>query len=180
MILTPSDPHRLRFRPYLLAYPRRSRRGIGFALNDRMRAGRLRWACVALLVGVALAWYVGHSAGLQEQLSWLAGQPSVTTAFQNPETSRADALTTLIAFTVLTPIAAFVVVVALILLTKLSEPVLDVVHLPTWLSAPVVGMLSISTMYATSGSWLPTSLYTLGLIARAYLVYSDTAPPLFH
>jgi len=93
---------------------------------------------------------------------------------------RSDALTTLIAFAVLAPIVAFVVLVALLLLAKLSEPIMESVHLPTWLSTPAVGVVSILTIYATSQSWLPTSLYALGLIARAYFVYSQGTPPLFH
>jgi len=55
-----------------------------------------------------------------------------------------------------------VVLVALLLLAKLSEPIMESVHLPTWLSTPAVGVVSILTIYATSQSWLPTSLYALG------------------
>jgi IPT/TIG domain-containing protein len=157
-----------------------SRRGIGFALEAGMRGGRWWWAFAVLLIAVTLTWYVGHSSALEERLGWLASQPSVTTAFQNPESSRSDALTMLIAFAVLTPIVAFVVQMALLLLAKLSEPVLESVHIPTWLSTPAVGVVSILTIYATSQSWLPTSLYGLGLIARAYLVYSQETPPLFN
>ena len=36
----------------------------------------------------------------------------------------------------------------------------------------MVAVTSIYAMYATSPSWLPMSLYALGIVARAYLVYS--------
>jgi hypothetical protein len=157
-----------------------SGRGIGFALTVSMRVSRWWWAFAGLLIGVAVVWYVGQSPALEERLGWLASQPSVTTAFQNSESSRSDALTTLIAFTVLTPIGAFIVLIALLILAKLSEPVLESVHIPTWLSTPTIGMVSIVTAYATSEAWLPQSLYALGLIARAYFVYSQGTPPLFH
>jgi len=35
-------------------------------------------------------------------------------------------------------------------------------------------------MYTTSPSWLPMSLYALGIVARAYLVYSYGQVPLPH
>ena len=120
-----------------------------------MRLSRRQWTFVALFISLGLAWYVGHSLGLEERAVWLASQPGVATAFQHPESGRTDALTTLIAFTVLTPIAAFVVVLVLILLAKLSEPAFESVHLPTWLSKPVVGMVSFAALYTTSESWLP-------------------------
>ena len=43
---------------------------------------------------------------------------------------------------------------------------------PGWCSAPLVGMTLLVGLYASSQLWLPPSLYGLGLIARAYFVYS--------
>jgi len=63
-------------------------------------------------------------------------------------------------------------VIALVLLVNALAALLVSLRLPAWLSAPVVAVTSIYAMYATSPSWLPMSLYALGIVARAYLVYS--------
>ena len=145
-----------------------------------MRMTRSRLLFVILVPGLLLAWYVGDILGLEGWIAWLANQPGVTTAFQNPETGRSDALTTLISFSLLTPIALCLLLVVLVLLVKALETVFVPLRLPMWLSTPVVAAGLIFGMYTTSPAWLPTSLYALGIVARAYLVSSYGHVPLLH
>jgi len=67
-----------------------------------------------------------------------------------------------------------------VLLVKALETVFVPLRLPMWLSTPVVAAGLIFGMYTTSPAWLPTSLYALGIVARAYLVYSYGHVPLLH
>jgi hypothetical protein len=138
---------------------------------------RWKWAFLGVVVLVALAHYGGLTAILEARITALADQPGVSTAFQHPESGRTDALTALIAFAVLTPIAAFLAIIALVLLTKAFEALVVSARLPGWLSTPLVGIAAIVTMYATSQAWVPPSLHGLGLIARAYLVYAYGTVP---
>jgi hypothetical protein len=134
---------------------------------------------LGILVALAAvaAYFSASSFGLRERIASLANQPNVAGAFQHPETARSDALTTLIAGSVLTPIAAFFAVVVAVLLVKAFETVLVSVHLPGWLSAPVVTLITMTAMYETSEAWVPTSLYAVGIFARAYLVFLASGPP---
>ena len=109
-----------------------------------------------------------------ERIDWLASQPDVATIFQNPVTARSDALTTLIAFAVLTPIALFVAIVVVLMVVAGISTLLVSIHLPAWLSAPLVAVISIVTLYRASEAWLPAWLYGMGVVARAYVVYSST------
>jgi hypothetical protein len=138
---------------------------------------RWRWLLIGVLVLGVLAEYLGLSAKLGARIVSLASQPSVSTTFQDPESGRTDALTTLIAFAILAPMAAGVAVVGLILVSKAFEAVVVSCRLPGWVSAPVVGTVTIVAIYVTTHSWMPASLHALGLVARAYLVYAyGTAP----
>ena len=145
-----------------------------------MRGHRLRVLFVVGLVATAIAIFILSSARLQERITWLANQPSGTSAFQHPESARSDALVALISTAVLTPIAIFFVMIAFMFLVGMFEGVLVLVHLPDWLSAPVVGLVSVVAMYLTASSWGPPSFAALTLVARAYIVFSHTSPPLFH
>jgi hypothetical protein len=140
---------------------------------------RWLWVLIAIVVLGMLAEYGGLTAMMGVRVRSLASQPSVSTSFQDPDSGRTDALTTLIAAAILTPMAAAVVVVALVLLTRALEAVVVSCHLPGWLSAPVVGMSTVATIYATSQMWLPSSLHALGLVARAYLIYAYGTAPVF-
>jgi hypothetical protein len=133
---------------------------------------------IVVVVGVGLS-YAAQSIGLEARIISLANQPGVRTAFQDPESGRSDALTMLIAVFVVTPIAGFVVAMLALLVVKMFEAVLVSIHLPAWLSAPVIGMSTFAAIYATSAAWIPQSRYALGLVARAYLVYNSTSPPVF-
>ena len=145
-----------------------------------MRMTRSRLLFVILVLGLLLAWYVGDIVGLEGWISWLANQPGVTTAFQHPESGRSDALTALISFSLLTPIALCLLLVVLVLVVKALEAVFVPLRIPMWLSTPVVAAAVIFGMYTTSPAWLPMSLYALGMVARAYLVYSYGQVPLLH
>ena len=131
-----------------------------------------RWLVLGIIVLLAIAEYGGLSTALGTRLTSLANQPDVSTAFDDPESGRTDALTALIAFAVLAPIGALAGILALVLVTKLFESIIVSVHLPAWLSTPAVGIGTIAAIYATSQAWIPVSLHGLGLIARAYLVYA--------
>ena len=135
------------------------------------------WILLAVLVLGVLAEYSGLSSRIGTRITSLANQPSVSGSFQDPESGRTDALTTLIAFAILAPMGVGMVLVALVLLAKGFEAVVVSCHLPGWLSAPVVGMGTVVTMYVTSQTWVPSSLHALGLVARAYLIYANGTVP---
>lgn len=139
---------------------------------------RWRWLLLGVIVLLAIAEYGGLSSAIGARMTSLANQPEVSTAFQHPESGRTDALTALVAFAVLGPIGAFLAVITLVLVSKAFEAFMVSVHLPGWLSTPVVGMATIAAMYLTSQAWIPVSLHGLGLIARAYLVYAYGAVPI--
>lgn len=135
-----------------------------------------RWWLPAVILGALLATYFGLGSRMDERIAWLASQPDVVTTFQNPITARSDALTALIAFAVLTPIALFVALVIVLMVVAGLSTFLVSLHLPGWLSAPLVGVIAIVTLYRASEAWLPAWLYGMGVVARAYLVYSSTGP----
>ena len=135
------------------------------------------WVLVGVVALGALAEYAGLGAYISARITSLASQPSVSAAFLDPESGRTDALTTLIAVAVLSPIALGLVVVALVLVSKAFEAVVVSCRLPGWLSAPVVGMVTMVTVYVTTHAWLPLSVHALGLVARAYLVYAYGTVP---
>jgi len=144
-----------------------------------MRGHRLRVLLLVVLITTAITIFLLSSGRLEERITWLANQPSGTSAFQHPESGRSDALIALISTAVLTPIAILIVMIAFMFLVGMFEGVLVLVHLPDWLSAPVVGLVSVVAMYLTASSWVPPSFAALTLVARAYIVFSHTNPPLF-
>jgi len=144
-----------------------------------MRGHRLRVLLLVVLIATAITIFLLSSGRLEERITWLANQPSGTSAFQHPESGRSDALIALISTAVLTPIAILIVMIAFMFLVGMFEGVLVLVHLPDWLSAPVVGLVSVVAMYLTASSWVPPSFAALTLVARAYIVFSHTNPPLF-
>jgi hypothetical protein len=135
-----------------------------------MRIKRSHLLFLAVLALSAVTWYVG-SAELEPRLASLASQPHVKTAFVDPDTGTSDALMALISFSILAPLAAFVAIMVVLFLVKFVETVLVSAHAPGWPSTPMVGIALVATLYTTSQAWIPTSLYTLGLVARAYFVY---------
>jgi len=95
----------------------------------------------------------------------------VKTAFVDPDTGTSDALMALISFSLLAPLAVFVAIMVILFVVKFVETILVSAHAPGWPSTPLVGIALVATLYTTSPTWIPTSLYTLGLVARAYFVY---------
>jgi len=136
------------------------------------------WFLIFLLI-CGLAWFVSEVFGLEQRLISLADQPGVRTAFLDRESGRSDAMVTLVAFSVLTPIAAAFAWIIVVLLAKGVETFLVSVRLPGWLSTPLTGIALTVGMYVTSESWLSESLYAAGLVARAYFIYSYGAVPTF-
>jgi hypothetical protein len=145
-----------------------------------MRIQRLHLLCVVIVVAAVMVMYFGPSLRLRERIEWLASQPSAQTAFAHAESGRSDALVALISVVVFTPIVGFFAVVAFMLLVRVFETFVALVHLPAWVSTPTVGVFSVALAYVTSSAWLPPSLSVLALLARAYVVYVSGTPPLSH
>ena len=142
-----------------------------------MRIRKSHLLFLAILLVSALSWYVG-AAELEPQLASLASQPHVNTAFRDPDTGKSDALMALISFSILAPIAVFVAIMVVLFVVRFVETLLVSMHAPGWPSTPLVGIALVATLYTTSQAWIPPSLYTLGMVARAYFVYCcGGAPP---
>ena len=135
-----------------------------------MRIKRSHLLFLAILIVSAVSWYVG-AAQLEPQLASLASQPHVRGAFQDPDTGKSDALMALISFSLLAPMATFVAIMLVVFVVKFVETLLVSLHAPGWPSTPLVGIALVATLYTTSPTWIPPSLYTLGIVARAYFVY---------
>jgi hypothetical protein len=137
-----------------------------------MQIRRSRLLFLAVLLGSAAFWYFGGAANLEVKLAALANQPHVNTAFQDPNTGQSDALLTLISFALLVPMAGFAAFIVVLCLVRGIEAVVISLRGPGWFSLPLVGSSLVAALYASSQLWLPTSLYGLGMVARAYFVYS--------
>lgn len=144
-----------------------------------MQIRKSRLLFLGVIVASVVTWYVG-GLGLEPHLARLASHPRVTTSFQDPVSGQSDALLTLICFGLLAPMAAGLVMLVLMFLVRGLEAVLQSVRGPGWFSFPLVGAGVFGALYASADVWLPTSLYGLGLVARAYFVYTNGAPPLVH
>jgi len=136
---------------------------------------QIRWSrllFLAVLLGSAAFWYFGGVAELEVKLTGLATQPHVNTAFQDPITGQSDALMTLICFALLAPMAVLAAFIIVLCMVRGVEAVVVSLRGPGWFSLPLVGTSLVAALYASSQLWLPTSLYGLGIVARAYFVYS--------
>lgn len=140
-----------------------------------MRGSWKRLLLMILVVAVALSWYVHSSVAIRPQIRWLATQPGVATAFDAGD-GGTDPLLVLLAFELGAPIAAFGLVLLLGVLVRTWRRAFDQLRLPEWMSGPLAAMALAFGTYATRGFWLPESLYVLGLVARAYLVFSSSVP----
>jgi hypothetical protein len=146
-------------------------------LNAPRMRRRLPMVFLMLLLGGLGLRYGAQAIGLEARIAALANQPGVRTAFQHPESGRSDALTALIAVSVGTPMVLLAIVMLALLVVKMFEAVLVSAHMPAWLSLPLIGTSTVVAIYVTSAAWMPHSLHALGLVARAYLVFSYTSPP---
>jgi hypothetical protein len=144
-----------------------------------MRLRLTMWGLM-LMATLWLAWYSGLFTMLQLHLAALASQPGVAGAFADPGYGRVDALVMLLSFFLLAPIAAFIVLIALVFLlivfVLLFEPVLRLLRLPEWVAVPMVVIGSAAGAWSMNGLWLPQSMHVIGLVARAWLVYFSTLP----
>jgi hypothetical protein len=134
-----------------------------------------RWLLAAVILAVALVWWASSSATVRGYINWLANQPDARTAYQE-EGGSTDALIVLISFVLLTPLIASVVVMLVVFIMKMTEVFLVRVRLPEWASVPLVLAAFGYGTYAMRDAWLPESLHVLGLVARAYLVFSSATP----
>ncbi|HEY3100629.1 MAG TPA: hypothetical protein VGL14_17075 [Methylomirabilota bacterium] len=137
-----------------------------------MQIRKSRLLFLAFILGSAAFWYFGGTASLEVKLAALANQPHVNTAFQDPNTGQSDALLTLICAALLVPMAAFAAFIVGLCLVRGVEAVVVSLRGPGWFSLPLVGTSLIAGLYMSSPLWVPTSLYGLGMVARAYFVYS--------
>lgn len=141
----------------------------------RIRWGR--WLLVAVVPALGLIWYASSSATARGYINWLANQPDARAAFRS-EGGSTDALLVLLSFVLLTPVVVSVLVMLIVFIMKIAEVVLSKVRLPEWASVPLVLTAVAYGTYATRQAWLPDSLHVLGLVARAYLVFSSGVPDL--
>ena len=130
-----------------------------------------RWWLPAVILGSVLATYLSLGARMGERIDWLASQPDVATIFQNPVTARSDALTTLIAFAVLTPIALFVAIVVVLMVVAGISTLLVSIHLPAWLSAPLVAVIAIVTDGGHDQAHVDQLVHRPGLTGRPLQEY---------
>lgn len=137
---------------------------------------------VVLVSATWLAWFSGLFTAIGRRLATLAAQPAVANSFDNPDYGRVDALIMLLSFFLLAPIGLLIVLLALIFLLivfiLLFEPILRLLRLPEWVAVPMVLAGSVAGAWAMSGLWLPHSMHVLGLVARAWMVYFSSVPPL--
>jgi hypothetical protein len=142
------------------------------------RRGKL-WLWLSLAAIIGLAWWAHSSQALREHIWWLASQPRVESAFDD-EGGGAEALIVLIGFVILTPVVFTILAVVLTFAVKVVGAFFYRLRLPEFISLPVVMTCLIVGTYTVREAWLPGSLYVLGLVARAYLVFSSAVPSLPH
>jgi hypothetical protein len=137
-----------------------------------MQIRKSRLLFLALILASAASWYFGGFAALEVKLKVLANQPHVNTAFMDPNTGQSDALLTLICFAILAPIAVFAAFIIVLCVVRAVEAVVVSLRGPGWFSVPLVGTSLVAALYMSTQLWMPTSLYGLGMVARAYFVYT--------
>jgi hypothetical protein len=77
-------------------------------------------------------------------------------------------------------VAVSILAILLTFAIKVVGAFLYRLRLPEFISVPVVMLALIVSTYTVREAWLPGSLYLLGLVARAYLVFSSAVPVLPH
>jgi len=137
------------------------------------------WLLFALVLAAGAGWWAHSSPGVRDQIWWLASQPRVHTAFDD-EGGGAEALIVLLSFVIVTPVAVSVLALLLAFMVKVVGAFLYQLRLPELISVPLVMVGLVVSTYAVREAWLPGSLYLLGLVARAYLVFSSSVPVLPH
>ena len=133
-----------------------------------------RWSL--LLLGLlVLATYLGvlWLGGVPAALRWLETKSGAGGTFQQPGAVRGEGFFVLLAFMLLTPLAAAValllVLFVLMVLAGTVAPIGRLLHLPNWvLMTLVVGGLG-GLAYAEREMWIPWGLWMLGVFASAFL-----------
>lgn len=152
-------------------------------MGTLLRLDWKRWL-ILLLAGFSFVWWAGLSIPVRHAFETLANHPDVQTAFTDADHGRMDALLMLASVAALAPVTSFVAVLvlvfALIVFALLLQPVLGPLRLPAWLSAAVVLGGAAFGAYALRELWLPPAVQLAGLMARAWVVYASTPPPLPH
>lgn len=137
------------------------------------------WLLIALVFAAGIGWWAHASQTVRDQIWWLASQPRVDTAFDD-EGGGAEALIVLLAFLIVSPVAVSILAILLTFAVKVVGAFLYRLRLPEFISVPVVMFALVVSTYTVREAWLPGSLYLLGLVARAYLVFSSAVPVLHH
>lgn len=137
------------------------------------------WLLIALASAAGVGWWAHSSPTVRDQIWWLASQPRVETAFDD-EGGGAEALIVLLSFIIVTPVAVSILAILLTFAVKVVGAFLYRLRLPEFISVPVVMVALVVSTYTVREAWLPGSLYLLGLVARAYLVFSSSVPVLPH
>jgi hypothetical protein len=137
------------------------------------------WLLITLMLAAGAGWGGHSSQTVRDQIWWLATQPRVETAFDD-EGGGAEALIVLLSFVIVTPVVVSIFAVLLTFAVKVVGAFFYRLRLPEFVSVPVVMAALVVSTYTVREAWLPGSLYLLGLVARAYLVFSSSVPVLPH
>jgi hypothetical protein len=147
-------------------------------MSGMRKRGKL-WLLLTLAVAIGLGWWAHSSPAVRDHIGWLAAQPQVQSAFDD-EGGSAEALIVLISFVIVTPVMLTILALLLAFAVKVVGAFLFRLRLPEFISVPVVLTMLIVGTYTVREAWMPGSLYLLGLVARAYLVFSTAVPALPH
>jgi len=129
---------------------------------------------LTLAAGVLIAMDTGFVPSPRDVIPELATRPEVRTAFQDPIFGTQDAMLFLFSFLFFGPFAGFVGFFLLLFvlgtLGAIFLPLGRRVGLPEWCSTTLYLMLLGTITYVERDAWMPTSLWFLGLMARAWIV----------
>ena len=138
----------------------------------------MSWCVRHWFLTLAAGLFIAVSSGLlpspRDVIPELATRPEVGNAFQDPAFGKQDALLFVFSFVFLGPFAGFIGLLlglfALGSLGGLFLPLGRKVGLPEWCSTTVCVILLGAFVYLDRDVWMPTSLWVLGLVARAWII----------
>jgi hypothetical protein len=140
---------------------------------------RLPHWLLALGAAMYFTMWIGVLPPPHEIFSWLASRPDVAEAFREPHFGRADALILVFSTLFLGPFALLLglvmLVFALAVLGGFVLPVVRWFNLPDFAATLVVAGGLATVAYVESSTWLPRSLWFMGLLARACRVVFTSA-----
>jgi hypothetical protein len=127
-----------------------------------------------LVAAIFLCGYLGWLPQIDEITMWLTGQPQVKSSFPDSLDGRSNALWFVLGFTFLSPLAVVAAVLVLwfvvAVVSGLVDPVVRGLRLPAWFGTAFAVLACSSVLYIERDAWVPGSIWTLGLIVRAYQV----------